>query len=86
MHAVHDAERWAQVRVPGLLQLVGLSTKPTFCKQGYIIQYSSNPPECLEAKYFTDCPIYQRSCKVLGDFLEDSYNLRDMTTRFFAVR
>jgi hypothetical protein len=56
MYAVHDAERWAQVRVPGLLQLVGLSSKPTFCKQGFIVIIKSS--EFLEAKYFTDSPIY----------------------------
>ena len=30
VHAVHHSKRWTQIRVPGLLQLVGLSAKPTF--------------------------------------------------------
>ena len=29
--AVHDSKRWTQIRVPSLLQLVGLSAEPTFC-------------------------------------------------------
>lgn len=32
MDAVHDSERWAQVRVPGILQLVALVREATFCK------------------------------------------------------
>ena len=35
VHAVHHSKRWTQIRVPGLLQLVGLSSKPTFCKNQF---------------------------------------------------